>query len=421
MRLPFRLETGHVNAGRTLGLARLAANTQIHHLGQPFVIQTVQQAAIGQGRSQGVGPGTSRVAFITRGHERRTHRAHQTLATLADAAAHAGQTGHAAVAREVEVGSDAACHYIRAGAEILIHRRGVDDLAGIEQPVRIESSLDLAERGHQRRAEHLLRPTRSHESVTVLAGHRPAELQHQIRNSIRDPVQTLHIVGLAKIQHRADMNAPDAGMGVVTHLAYTLLGEQLLHTLDVIPKTMRIDCGVFDKRVGLAIARLRHQEPQPVLSHLPDVSLLSGIGDLRHRIGTPVPLDLAGKGLETISQAIVVVVEQFDDEDRGRVSLNERAATRERAGSAGSVEDHPVDKLDGRRPMFQKGRGHAQGIGQAVEVQDTQSLGERKWHQIQHRLGHHTQRALAAADDSGWIHARRDLHQSIEPIPAVAP
>ena len=62
----------------------------------------------------------------------------------------------------------------------------IHDLSGVEDPVRIERPLHRAEGVVQHRAEHFLGEGAAHEAVAVLAGEGAAELEHEIRDVVRD-------------------------------------------------------------------------------------------------------------------------------------------------------------------------------------------------------------------------------------------
>ena len=73
----------------------------------------------------------------------------------------------------------------RSVPEIGGERGSVDDLAGVENAVRIERPLDLAERLVQHGPEHLPHERAAHEAVTVLARQRAAEFEDEIGDGIR--------------------------------------------------------------------------------------------------------------------------------------------------------------------------------------------------------------------------------------------
>ena len=78
-----------------------------------------------------------------------------------------------------------------AVAQVRRQRRGIDDLAGIEQIVRIERALDLAEGLIQGGAEHLLLKRTAHQAVAVFAGEGAAVLEHQVGDFVGDRLELL--------------------------------------------------------------------------------------------------------------------------------------------------------------------------------------------------------------------------------------
>ena len=65
-------------------------------------------------------------------------------------------------------------------AKVFGHRRGVDDLAGVEKVVRIEGAFDLAKSVVNGLAEHLAVPLAARQAVAMLARETAAEFEHQV-------------------------------------------------------------------------------------------------------------------------------------------------------------------------------------------------------------------------------------------------
>ena len=121
-----------------------------------------------------------------------------------------------------------------AEAEVRVHRQRVDDLAGIEQPVRVERGLDLAEGLDDARAVHLLEPDGADDAVAVLAVHRAAELEHQRADAVGDAPHALDVVALLEVEHGPDVQATDAGVGVMPDAVDALFGQETIEPADVV-------------------------------------------------------------------------------------------------------------------------------------------------------------------------------------------
>src|SRR6266542_4526299 len=94
--------------------------------------------------------------FVECDHVGRAH-ASVHLSTGALAIALLGGTGQTTVGTEIEVGRERERPRIQAEAQVMAERGRVNDLAGVEQPFRIESLLDLAEGLRETRTKHALR------------------------------------------------------------------------------------------------------------------------------------------------------------------------------------------------------------------------------------------------------------------------
>ena len=144
MLLPLGLEPGHVHVGWTLALAGLAGKAEIHDVGDLGLRPGVGRlAGRGERLPQHVGSCPRGVLFVPRRHVAGAHRAPHRgrLAALpharallcgAEHAAGVGKAKHRVVVRLGLAGQDP-----QGG----VHRRRVDDLAGIEDPLRIEQPL----------------------------------------------------------------------------------------------------------------------------------------------------------------------------------------------------------------------------------------------------------------------------------------
>ena len=143
-----------------------------------------------------------------------------------------------AAGRVVEERDRVSSRVLGAEAQVGRQRGSVNDLAGIEEAVRIEGLLDRAERVVERRPEHLLHERAAHEPVAVLAGERSAELEHEIGDVVGDRFELLHAGLGLHVHDRPHVQASDgrvrvdAGGRLVTR-------DDGQEALDVVAQTAR--------------------------------------------------------------------------------------------------------------------------------------------------------------------------------------
>ena len=111
------------------------------------------------------------------------------LAALADAGTQLRRTDDAAVRGEVECRRHLRRDVSGAEAKIVRQRRRIDDLAGIEDVLRIEGPLDFAESLVKHRAEHFLLKRTADQPVAMFAGEGAAVFQHQVGHVCRDGLE----------------------------------------------------------------------------------------------------------------------------------------------------------------------------------------------------------------------------------------
>ena len=97
-----------------------------------------------QGRPQQIGPTTGAMLLFARDHVARAHRPGGRLATDPRAIAHFNSPMKALVFRKVDVLAHRLNFVVAAKAQLLGHRRAVNDVAWVEQVVRIERVFHLA-------------------------------------------------------------------------------------------------------------------------------------------------------------------------------------------------------------------------------------------------------------------------------------
>src|SRR6266540_1584783 len=149
------LELRHVDIGWALGLTRFAFEAKIHHLIQALAGEFLLRNPAGDHVSERIGAPARGMLFVQSAHVRRAHGAVELLAALAHAAAHFDRPRESSLRAEIKRRARLPGFVLRADLERLGHCRGVDDLAGIHEILRIEGALDLAEGIVERRAEEL--------------------------------------------------------------------------------------------------------------------------------------------------------------------------------------------------------------------------------------------------------------------------
>src|SRR5262249_40681838 len=161
-RLHLDLHARHVHAGRAFAPARLAGDAELHGLRHLVRSRRLGAKLSRNGKAQRIGTATRDVALVAGDAVARAHHAAGERAAGAVVVAHLdGALEAAALARicgPVELRADVLAVIAGAVAEhaAVVELRRVHDLAGIVAAPRVEALLDLLERAHEPRAEHLL-------------------------------------------------------------------------------------------------------------------------------------------------------------------------------------------------------------------------------------------------------------------------
>jgi hypothetical protein len=99
-------------------------------------------------------------------------------------------------------------------AQVVGHRRRVDDLAGVQPALGVEDALDLPERLVQLVAEQLAVELAAGQAVAVLAGVDAAVLADEVLDLHRDRAHHLDLAGLGEVDEGADVQAADRAVAV---------------------------------------------------------------------------------------------------------------------------------------------------------------------------------------------------------------
>ena len=182
--LPLSLEPGHVDVGGALALAGLAGEAEVEHLGEFWTAPGIGRARIREGRPEHVGPRPRGVLLVAGGHVAGAHRAAglRWLAALANPRAPLGRSQHAAGVGEAKDGVVVWLGLTRQDPQGGVHRRSVDDLVGIEDPLWIKEPFDLLKMVVAGIAHHHAEKLTAEPAVAMLAAEAAAILLHKCGN-----------------------------------------------------------------------------------------------------------------------------------------------------------------------------------------------------------------------------------------------
>lgn len=302
--------------------------------------------------------------------------------------------------------------------QVVRHRRGVHDLAGVEHVVRVEELLDLPHRLVQRVAEDLPVELAACQSVAVLAGVDAAVLGDEILDLHRDAAHLDHVRRVGEVEIRPDVQTADRAVPVEAG-RHPVPVEDFLEPAGVLGEMDGIDGGVLDEgqRAPGALAG-RHQQPEPRLADLQQGRLL-GRGDRPQGvIAVPVPGPQRREPLQLPQQLVLVVTAEGDEEQRLGISVQQLAECRVLDLAAGQIEDRPVHQLHGGRVAGQRVLGRVDGSGHRGEVADGDDRTARLGHQIDQRAGRDGQRPLRTDDEFGQVEHGVLARQPVQPVAA---
>ena len=208
------LEPGHVDIGRALALAGLAFEAEVEDFVDVRVGESLKSELAGDRQAEQVGAAAGAVLLLAGRLERRAHRPLGLLPAGADARAQLGGRQQAAVGREVERGRHRGRDIARPIAQVRRQRRRIDDLAGVQQVVRVERALQLAEGLVEHAAVHLLLERAADQAVAMLAREGTAVLEHQLGDLLGDRLELPHALLGLEVDHRPDVQAADRGVRI---------------------------------------------------------------------------------------------------------------------------------------------------------------------------------------------------------------
>ena len=390
------LDLRHIDAGGALGLAGLALDAEVERLRDAIAGQVRGGQAAVERLPQQVRPAAGRVLLVAGDHEGGAHRAVE-LAAGALPVALLQRPGEAAVGAEVEHGARPLVDRLRPQPQVVLEGRRVDDLAGVEQPLRVEGALEVAEGPDQRRAEQPLHEDAPHDAVAVLAAEAAAELDHQVGDPRGDVGRHRQAVALLQVHLRADVQAALAGVAVVAGARAVRLhdGVEAGHEAG---QLLRRDGRVLDEGDRLGVALDAHQQAQAGRAQPPHGGLLGGVGGRDDRGGEAARGEIGRERVEPLPHGAGVVAVELHEQQRARVAAHERRQRREPGMLPAAVDDRRADQLR-RRGVVRQHRHHGRRRrDDGIEVDGGQPGGRGDGDQAHGRLRGDGERALGADD-----------------------
>ena len=196
------------------------------------------------------------------------------------------------------------------------------------------------------------------------------------------------------------METPDRGVAIIPG-GGAVVGDDLVEAADELAHDRRVYGGVLHEGDGLGVALCAHEEAESALAQVPDGGLAGPIEDVDAGVGeTDVGLQAVHPGGQFRFRFAV----ELDYEHGSGIALDETRKPRRTHGLAGSVEDHLVDKLDGRRLVAQHAGGGLAGVVDGSEVQHGEGGHGGPLHQVDLGLGDHAEGALGTHNHAGQVH-----------------
>ena len=185
----------------------------------------------------------------------------------------------------------------------------------------------------------------------------------------------------------------EAGLGLVSF-------ENLAEAFDVFPESLGRHRGVLDKRHRLGVSGSCHRQSQRGLAEFPDQALLLGRVGSKEVSAHSAATQVLFEPLESPGEVVGLVALDFDQQDAGRVALDEPSQRFEFGLADGMREDHAVEQFHGRRLMFQDHGHGTQCVEQVIELDAQQGSPGGDRDQPERGFEHQCQRAFGADDHS---------------------
>ena len=194
----------------------------------------------------------------------------------------------------------------------------------------------------------------------------PAEFQHQVADGFGDGHHAVDALLVLEADERADVEAADAGMAVVSGLG-VVVPHHFLKTAHIIAQPVRINGGVLNVRQGLGIAVDAHQQAETGPPYGPHVGLLPGVGHVDRGVGET---GTAHAGLEVLqlgAQLLLRFAVEFHQQQGVRLAFQKAHVPSKTQRLPATVKHHAVHKFDSRGVVFEDGNGGFAGAYQGPE------------------------------------------------------
>ncbi len=395
------LHPRHVDAGRALALAALAADAKVQRLEDGIARQRIRSELARQREPQRVRPAARQMLLVARDAKARAHRSGVELAAVAVVVAHldglgeaAGRVAAAAGCRDllgarivlhvprrpVERGNErdrpvrrGCCGGREAEQRAVVHLRRIDDLAGVEQAFGVERVLDRAKRVVERRAELPRDPFAAAQAVAVLAAVRALVAAHERRRLLGDRAHLRRAVA-PHVEDRPHVQRADRRVRV-PGAARSVAREHLGQRVGVVGEVRERHRAVLDEADRLAVALQAHHDVEAGLPHLPEALLRAVVGHLDDASRQAQVAHQRDEMRELRDERRLRVAGELDQQDRRRFA-RKRALHRRRESGVGEREvDHrPVDQLDRRRAERDDVLRRLHRLAEGREVDDAEHL-----------------------------------------------
>ncbi len=258
----------------------------------------------------------------------------------------------------------------------------------------------------------------------MLAGVHAAELQDKLLHLFGHGPHDLALLRLGEVYEGSDMQAPNRRVAVKA--GCQAVGVQdLAKPSGVVGQPGRFDGSILHERQRPpGPGARRHQQPEASLADLEQRRLLHCAGRSQCVVPVPAALPRLVQPVKPGHRLRQAVAEERDEEQRVRITCQDRAERPVLDLGAGQVQDGTVHQLDCRRFAGQGGFGGLDGLLGGPEVADRDHSVSRCWHQVNGGLGDGHQRSFRAGHYLGEVEQPRVASapgQPVEPVPARLP
>ena len=364
----------HIDAGRTLALAALAPDAQLHGFRHGVGDKGVRPKLAGDGEAERVGPPAGHVGLVPGDAEGRAHDVGVGFPAGAVVVAHLDGAGEAAPFGPVEHGLDGPGRIAGLVAEQapVIHLRRPDDAARVEQSLRVEGVLDVFEGAHDAGPEHELVEFRANDAVAVFAGMGALVVADHGEGLFRDGPHFAHVAAGLHVEHRAHVQAADGGVRVPRAPGAVLL-EDPVEALGVFAQVLERHRAVLDEGHRFAVPLHGHHDVEAGLADLPNGVPEGAVGDRHHGVGEAEGGHEIGQLVQTALLLGFLVAGELDQEKRFACVVDQPLYGRPEGRNIARQVDHgAVHHLHRRRLEPDDVTGRLHGLGEGGKPADTE-------------------------------------------------